>query len=139
MSQALSLAGDLKLGWYTSIPPREMFAAQIIGTVLGALANCQWLFHVVSPQLTAPPRCHTGIGDHLEETLLGWNSGGPDWPMDRASTRDILLGIDHLGRSRPRPLLCRQIRLAIRRLCPRRCCSDPHVDRPQALSRVQAA
>lgn len=41
MSQALSLAGDLKLGWYTSIPPREMFAAQIIGTILGALANCR--------------------------------------------------------------------------------------------------
>ena len=41
MSQALNLTSDLKLGWYTSIPPREMFACQIIGTVLGALANCQ--------------------------------------------------------------------------------------------------
>jgi len=40
MSQALNLTSDLKLGWYTSIPPREMFACQIIGTVLGALANC---------------------------------------------------------------------------------------------------
>ncbi|WVF65518.1 OPT family small oligopeptide transporter [Kwoniella sp. CBS 6097] len=39
MSQALALTADLKLGWYTSIPPREMFACQIIGTVLGALAN----------------------------------------------------------------------------------------------------
>lgn len=41
MSQALQLVADLKLGWYTSIPPREMFAAQIIGTVLGALTNCE--------------------------------------------------------------------------------------------------
>lgn len=40
MSQALQLIADLKLGWYTSIPPREMFAAQVIGTVLGALTNC---------------------------------------------------------------------------------------------------
>jgi hypothetical protein len=40
MSQALSLTNDLKLGWYTSIPPREMFACQIMGTVLGALTNC---------------------------------------------------------------------------------------------------
>lgn len=40
MSQALQLVADLKLGWYTSIPPREMFAAQVIGTVLGALTNC---------------------------------------------------------------------------------------------------
>nr|XP_019009874.1 OPT family small oligopeptide transporter [Kwoniella pini CBS 10737]OCF48655.1 OPT family small oligopeptide transporter [Kwoniella pini CBS 10737] len=39
MSQALALTADLKLGWYTSIPPREMFACQIIGTVLGALTN----------------------------------------------------------------------------------------------------
>ncbi|WRT69105.1 OPT family small oligopeptide transporter [Kwoniella shivajii] len=39
MSQALGLTADLKLGWYTSIPPREMFASQILGTVLGALAN----------------------------------------------------------------------------------------------------
>ncbi len=41
MSQALQLITDLKLGWYTSIPPREMFAAQTIGTVLGALTNCE--------------------------------------------------------------------------------------------------
>lgn len=40
MSQALALTADLKLGWYTSIPPREMFTCQIIGTVLGALTNC---------------------------------------------------------------------------------------------------
>ncbi|WWC91168.1 OPT family small oligopeptide transporter [Kwoniella dendrophila CBS 6074] len=39
MSQALALTSDLKLGWYTSIPPREMFVCQILGTVLGALAN----------------------------------------------------------------------------------------------------
>jgi hypothetical protein len=42
MSQALQLVADLKLGWYTSIPPREMFAAQTIGTVLGALTNCEY-------------------------------------------------------------------------------------------------
>lgn len=41
MSQALNLVSDLKLGWYTSIPPREMFACQILGTIIGALANCE--------------------------------------------------------------------------------------------------
>jgi hypothetical protein len=40
MSQALQLTADLKLGWYTSIPPREMFACQVIGTIIGALTNC---------------------------------------------------------------------------------------------------
>ncbi|GFZ47101.1 hypothetical protein JCM24511_04843 [Saitozyma sp. JCM 24511] len=48
MSQALSLTNDLKLGWYTSIPPREMFACQIIGTVLGALTNYVTLISVLS-------------------------------------------------------------------------------------------
>lgn len=43
MFQSLQLVSDLKLGWYTSIPPREMFAAQILGTVLGALTNCKLL------------------------------------------------------------------------------------------------
>lgn len=41
MSQALALTGDLKLGWYTSIPPREMFACQILGTIIGCFTNCQ--------------------------------------------------------------------------------------------------
>lgn len=41
MFQSLQLVSDLKLGWYTSIPPREMFVAQILGTVLGALTNCE--------------------------------------------------------------------------------------------------
>lgn len=41
MSQALNLVSDLKLGWYTSIPPREMFSCQILGTIIGALANCE--------------------------------------------------------------------------------------------------
>ena len=45
MSQALSLTADLKLGWYTSIPPREMFACQILGTVLGVFANCKRLLN----------------------------------------------------------------------------------------------
>ncbi|ORX39348.1 OPT oligopeptide transporter protein-domain-containing protein [Kockovaella imperatae] len=48
MSQALALAQDLKLGWYTSIPPREMFACQIIGTVLGVFANYITLISVIN-------------------------------------------------------------------------------------------
>ena len=44
MAQALSLTNDLKLGWYTSIPPREMFACQILGTILGAITNCAYPF-----------------------------------------------------------------------------------------------
>jgi len=48
MSQALALTSDLKLGWYTSIPPREMFFCQILGTVLGVLANYMTLTSVLT-------------------------------------------------------------------------------------------
>ncbi|BEJ15101.1 hypothetical protein CspHIS471_0408680 [Cutaneotrichosporon sp. HIS471] len=48
MSQALQLITDLILGWYTSIPPREMFLVQTIGTVLGALTNYMTLLSVLS-------------------------------------------------------------------------------------------
>lgn len=56
MSQALALTGDLKLGWYTSIPPREMFACQILGTIIGCFTNCQ--LDIVLTRLT---RCQTSL------------------------------------------------------------------------------
>ncbi|KAL7420969.1 hypothetical protein Q5752_003853 [Cryptotrichosporon argae] len=58
MSQALQLTNDLKLGWYMSIPPREMFACQIIGTVLGALTNYITLISVLNSKR-----------DYLDNTL----------------------------------------------------------------------
>lgn len=61
MSQALSLTNDLKLGWYTSIPPREMFVCQILGTVLGALTNCAYL----ASYLSLTPLLHLPPDDHL--------------------------------------------------------------------------
>ncbi|KAF8318464.1 OPT superfamily oligopeptide transporter [Clavulina sp. PMI_390] len=39
MSQALALTGDLKMGLYMKIPPREMFITQVLGTVLSCVVN----------------------------------------------------------------------------------------------------
>ncbi|KAI9228098.1 MAG: oligopeptide transporter OPT family [Piptocephalis tieghemiana] len=50
MVQAISLVGDLKLGHYMKIPPRHMFLAQIIGTILAGLINlgtAYGMFHLV--------------------------------------------------------------------------------------------
>lgn len=66
MSQALQLIADLKLGWYTSIPPREMFAAQIIGTVLGAITNCETR---LSEFARSDRRHHLAIRPNVEATI----------------------------------------------------------------------
>lgn len=39
VSHALNLIGQLKKGQYMKIPPRQLFAAQIMGTIIGALCN----------------------------------------------------------------------------------------------------
>ena len=63
MSQALELTSDLKLGWYTSIPPRQMFACQVLGAVIGALTNCKPLRRPDTGRLTSRHNPH--IGDLL--------------------------------------------------------------------------
>jgi len=50
MVQALSFVGDLKLGHYMKIPPRHMFIAQVLGTVIAAFINLgtgYWLMETV--------------------------------------------------------------------------------------------
>ena len=39
VSTSINLAGDLKIGQYTKIPPRQMFLTQVWGTILGAAVN----------------------------------------------------------------------------------------------------
>ncbi|KAJ3319498.1 hypothetical protein HDU76_000526 [Blyttiomyces sp. JEL0837] len=39
MSQGLSLVGDLKLGHYLKIPPRDMFVVQLVATLLATVVN----------------------------------------------------------------------------------------------------
>ncbi|KAF9935814.1 hypothetical protein BGZ67_002949 [Mortierella alpina] len=46
MAQAMIFTGDLKLGHYMKIPPRNMFWAQLVGTVIAGLVNlltANWL------------------------------------------------------------------------------------------------
>ncbi|CAO1635180.1 unnamed protein product [Parajaminaea phylloscopi] len=49
MSQALNLVADMKLAMYMKIPPKHMFAAQMLGTVIGCVVNYIVLSFVLSP------------------------------------------------------------------------------------------
>jgi hypothetical protein len=93
MAQALALTEDLKLGWYTSIPPREMFACQIIGTTLGALANCMsrdWI-HEVHEVFAYVVRCDARVCYRVETAVSRWVCSGSYSAVDGAGTGDILL------------------------------------------------
>lgn len=48
MSQALNLVADMKLALYMKIPPRSMFMAQFLGTVIGCVVNYAVLSFVLS-------------------------------------------------------------------------------------------
>ena len=117
MSQALNLTSDLKLGWYTSIPPREMFTCQIIGTVLGALANCMctslsWLMK----RLLLKLRCDPRIRDQLETGISRWIRGRSYRSMDWSSARDLLLRQYHLGSGCTGKVFQRWLRGAVSRV-----------------------
>lgn len=136
MSQALQLITDLKLGWYTSIPPREMFAAQIIGTVLGALTNCRSNSETVL--LLTHVRRDTSISSVIETPDVGWLATRSHGAVDRTSTRDLLLGQYHLGCRVAAALLCGQILGPVLGLPIRRSPARPIVVGAQALARQEA-
>lgn len=122
MSQALGLVSDLKLGWYTSIPPREMFACQILGTVLGALTNCMYI-HTMSAD---NPRLHLSISNKRKAPISRWHTCRSHRTMDWSLTSRILLRLNHLGCGRSRSFLRRKISLVVCGIRTRR-------DRPACL------
>jgi hypothetical protein len=60
IQQALSFAQDMKLGHYTKIPPRQMFFAQIVSTVV----SCFVVLAVVNFQLSVEGMCNPAVSDH---------------------------------------------------------------------------
>ncbi|KAF9323035.1 hypothetical protein BG006_001825 [Podila minutissima] len=78
--QALNFVLDLRLGQFIKIPPRIMFMAQVISTVISGIINLStatWLIN------TRPPHLHPeGLPLHLQQYQY------------------LLLGLDHLRRDR---------------------------------------
>ncbi|KAK0192884.1 peptide transporter MTD1 [Armillaria mellea] len=50
VATSINLAGDLKIGQYTKIPPRVMFLTQVWGTILGAIVSYVVMISVVDKQ-----------------------------------------------------------------------------------------
>ncbi|KAJ3028987.1 UNVERIFIED_CONTAM: hypothetical protein HDU68_000427 [Siphonaria sp. JEL0065] len=82
MFQGLYLVQDLKLGHYVKIPPRAMFIAQIVSTVVGALVSVatacivyEWFGKIPKPN---DPRFPQGYQWALEDqpSDSGWNLSG---------------------------------------------------------------
>ncbi|KAI3923278.1 hypothetical protein MKW92_002448 [Papaver armeniacum] len=85
MTQALTFLQDFKLGHYMKIPPKAMFMAQVIGTVIAALVylgTAWWLIE------TVPNFCNTKLlpanspwtcpGDHVfYDASVIWGLIGP--------------------------------------------------------------
>ncbi|KAI3990171.1 hypothetical protein MKX01_029149 [Papaver californicum] len=85
MTQALTFLQDFKLGHYMKIPPRAMFMAQVVGTVIAALiylGTAWWLIE------TVPNFCNTKLlpsnspwtcpGDHVfYDASVIWGLIGP--------------------------------------------------------------
>ncbi|KAG9155005.1 hypothetical protein Leryth_012186 [Lithospermum erythrorhizon] len=82
MSQAITFLQDFKLGHYMKIPPRTMFMAQIVGTLIAAfvyLGTAWWLMGTI-PNICDPGQdsLWTCPGDHVfYDASVIWGLIGP--------------------------------------------------------------
>ncbi|KAF3640460.1 Oligopeptide transporter 8 [Capsicum annuum] len=85
MKQGLTFLQDLKLGHYLKIPPRAMFMAQVVGTLISALVHlgtAWWLIETVpnicDRALLPPGSPWTCPGDHVfYDASVIWGLIGP--------------------------------------------------------------
>ncbi|CAL9779243.1 unnamed protein product [Musa acuminata subsp. burmannicoides] len=85
MTQALTFLQDFKLGHYMKIPPRTMFMAQVVGTVIAAmvyLGTAWWLMETIpdicNKELLPSDSPWTCPGDHVfYDASVIWGLIGP--------------------------------------------------------------
>ncbi|CAL0313265.1 unnamed protein product [Lupinus luteus] len=85
MKQAIFFLQDFKLGHYMKIPPRAMFAAQVLGTVIGAVVHfvtAWWLMNTIpnicNRDLLSTDSPWTCPGDHVfYDASVIWGLIGP--------------------------------------------------------------
>ncbi|KAJ2043394.1 hypothetical protein GGH13_009788 [Coemansia sp. S155-1] len=116
MAQALSLVGDQKLGHYMKIPPRHLFIAQLVGTIICGfvqLGVAFWLIDTVKGMCTpggAPFTCITTNTFYSASVIWGlvgpaylFGSGGIYNPMIYLFLVGLLLPIPIWYMSRKYP------------------------------------
>uniref|UniRef100_A0A6M2ET81 Uncharacterized protein n=1 Tax=Populus davidiana TaxID=266767 RepID=A0A6M2ET81_9ROSI len=85
MKQGITFLEDFKLGHYMKIPPRAMFMAQVVGTIISALVHlgtAWWLMETIpnicDRELLSPGSPWTCPGDHVfYDASVIWGLIGP--------------------------------------------------------------
>ncbi|GJR27096.1 oligopeptide transporter 7 [Tanacetum coccineum] len=81
MTQAVTFLQDFKLGHYMKIPPRSMFMAQIVGTLIAALVylcTAWWLMETIPDICDSSSDVWTCPGDHVfYDASVIWGLIGP--------------------------------------------------------------
>ncbi|KAI8050609.1 oligopeptide transporter 6-like protein [Syncephalis plumigaleata] len=80
MVQAISFLGDFKLGHYMKIPPRDMFTAQVVGTLIAGTVNvitAYWMFEHMPDVCTTPAWYCRGAHVFFSASVI-WGVIGPN-------------------------------------------------------------
>ncbi|KAJ2887694.1 hypothetical protein FB639_001135 [Coemansia asiatica] len=108
MAQALSLVGDQKLGHYMKIPPRHLFIAQLVGTIICAfvqLGVAFWLMNTVENMCTEKGYPFTCIqANTFFSASVIWGLVGPEKMFGSASPYHPMLYLFIFGLLLPIPI-----------------------------------
>ncbi|KAJ1881925.1 hypothetical protein LPJ57_001289 [Coemansia sp. RSA 486] len=108
MAQALSLVGDQKLGHYMKIPPRHLFIAQLVGTIICAfvqLGVAFWLMNTVENMCTEKGYPFTCIqANTFFSASVIWGLVGPEKMFGTSSPYHPMLYLFIFGLLLPIPI-----------------------------------
>jgi len=108
MSQALAFVGDLKLGHYMKIPPRIMFSAQVVATVISVFVVVgvqSWMFAHI-PDMCSPDQSANFICPSTSvfaTAALVWGGIGPQRFFNNGSLYSPVLYFFLVGAILPVP------------------------------------
>ncbi|KAL1661418.1 peptide transporter MTD1 [Schizophyllum commune] len=80
VSTSIGLAGDLKVGQYTKVPPRVMFLTQLWGCILGAIVNYVVMISIVDAQREVLLDA-SGTNVWSGQTIQSLNSQAVTWSL----------------------------------------------------------
>ncbi|KAI9012599.1 OPT family small oligopeptide transporter [Phycomyces nitens] len=107
MTQCLTFVSDLKLGHYTKVPPRAMFAAQLVGTFLAGIVNlatARWLMDSTANICTDEAYPFTCPSAHtFYSASIIWGTIGPGLMFGGKSPYSVLMWFFLVGFLLPIP------------------------------------
>ncbi|KAH3662227.1 hypothetical protein OGAPHI_005475 [Ogataea philodendri] len=79
VGQAFSLLSDLKMGHYVKLPPKDTFAAQLIGTVIGSIFNYIMMNQIVDEQFDLLKDIQSTSAIWSGQNVQQYNTQGIAW------------------------------------------------------------